>query len=113
MNNNYYPTYPSNNINVNSFDNEKIINDKSDIQKNFSFSNLQFIQDILKINRNKLVTIHFSYPLYNEKSTFNGIIDFVGNDFIIIKDSKDRKYYMLPYYYLNYIEFEEKINYSN
>lgn len=109
MNTNYYPTYP-NNIGINSFGNENTSNINN--ENIFIKQDLPFLQSLLKLNKGKLVNFYYSYPLYNEKTSFNGIIESVGNDYLTLKDTKNNVFYLLPFNNLNYIEFKEKINYS-
>ncbi len=42
---------------------------------------------------------------------FTGIIEQAGKDHIIISNPQDGKWYLLLLIYLNYVEFEERINY--
>lgn len=72
----------------------------------------EYIEDLLKNNKTKKVTIYTINPYIKEEEqkNFNGIIEQVGKDFIIISNPKDGKYYMIPLAYLNYIVFDENIN---
>ena len=73
-----------------------------------------YVENILRLNRGKLATLYFSYPDSVEwrDKTYTGIIEAAGRDHIIISDPKNGKWYLLLMIYLNYVEFEEKINYS-
>ena len=65
--------------------------------------------DIFGNNLKKKVSVYASYPYSNEFKVFNGIIEEVKDDYIIVKDIvKDVWYYILRDY-INYIEFNEQI----
>ena len=73
-----------------------------------------YIENILRLNRGKLVTLYFSYPdsVDWRDKTYTGIIEAAGRDHIIISDPKTGRWYLLLMIYLNYVDFDEKINYS-
>lgn len=127
MNTNYYanPVYP--NMNNNGFDVTKskgivsmpnnnmnntlgVNNTTSDIV----FEEQSYIENILRLNKGKLATFYFSYPDSVEwrDRTYTGIIEAAGRDHIIISEPNSGKRYLLLNIYLNYVEFNEKINYS-
>ncbi len=131
MNTNYYsnPTYPNPgasglqatamggiasmpSANTNNSSN----NNLATIQANNNMLELEqsYVENILRLNRGKLATLYFSYPdsVDWRDKTYNGIIEAAGRDHIIISDPKTGKWYLLLMIYLNYVEFEEKINYS-
>ena len=131
MNTNYYsnPTYP--NIEEAGFQatamggiasmpsnntNNASNNNLAKIQANNNMLELEqsYIENILRLNRGKLATLYFSYPDSVEwrDKTYTGIIEAAGRDHIIVSDPKNGKWYLLLMIYLNYVEFEEKINYS-
>lgn len=74
-----------------------------------------YIENILRLNKGKKVKAYFSYPdsvTWKDK-IYEGIIEEAGRDHLIISDPKTGKWYMLRMIYLNYVEFEERINYSH
>lgn len=73
-----------------------------------------YIENILRLNRGKLATLYFSYPDSVEwrDKTYTGIIEAAGRDHIIVSDPKNGRWYLLLMIYLNYVDFDEKINYS-
>ncbi len=73
-----------------------------------------YIENILRLNKGKLATLYFSFPDSVEwrDKTFTGIIEAAGRDHVIVSDPKNGKWYLLLIIYLNYVEFEEKINYN-
>lgn len=99
MNGIYFPssTYPKENI-----DKSDNIDEKRDI----STSNLN---KILENNKNKKVTIYCSFPDKNNKS-FEGVLEDVQDDYLVISEPATDKWIVIISMYLNYIEFDEKIN---
>lgn len=131
MNTNYYsnPMYP--NVNSEGFNatlsngiasipNNTTINSSNQnnalMQSNNNMLALEqsYIENILRLNKGKLATLYFSFPDSVEwrDKTFTGIIEAAGRDHIIVSDPKTGRWYLLLMIYLNYVDFEEKINYS-
>ena len=129
MNTNYYPTYP--NINDTGFQataqggiasmpstntNNSSNNNLATMQANNNMLALEqsYIENILRLNRGKLATLYFSYPDSVEwrDKTYTGIIEAAGRDHIILSDPNNGRWYLLLMIYLNYVDFDEKINYS-
>lgn len=121
MNTNYYgnPMYPSQKIMDNSYQNNAMGNNASN--PNIQNQNLSvlteeqsYIENILRLNRGKLATLYFSFPdsVDWRDKTFTGVIEAAGRDHIVISDPQTGKWYLLLMIYLNYVEFDEKINYS-
>ena len=129
MNTNYYPTYPNFNdagfqataqggiasmpsSNTNNSSNNTLAN----VQANNNMLALEqsYIENILRLNRGKLATLYFSYPDSVEwrDKTYTGIIEAAGRDHIIVSDPNNGRWYLLLMIYLNYVDFDEKINYS-
>ena len=73
-----------------------------------------YIENILRLNRGKKITIYASYAdsIEWKDKKFKGIIEESGKDHIIISDHTTGKWYLILMIYVNYIEFDEKINYS-
>lgn len=130
MNTNYYnnPTYPAMNqagLSTGLNHITQTPNNTGIIQNN-GFSNIKeasdgmlsieqsYIENILRLNRGKLATLYFSFPDSVEwrDKTFTGIIEAAGRDHIIVSDPKTGRWYLLLMIYLNYVDFDEKINYS-
>ena len=70
-----------------------------------------YIENILRLNRGKQATVYMTFEGNNAK-TFKGIIEAAGRDHIIISDPTSGKRYLLLMVYLDYITFDEEINYS-
>ena len=113
MNGTYYqnPTFPQNNNNF-----ETPVNSQTPPGNISSMPMEQsYIENILRLNKGKKVKAYVSYPDSVEwrDKIYDGIIEEAGRDHLIISDPKTGKWYMIRMIYLNYVEFEEKINYSH
>lgn len=73
-----------------------------------------YIENILRLNKGKRATFYMSFSdsiSYRDK-IFTGIIEQAGRDHIIISDPETGKWYMLLMIYLDFVEFNDKINYK-
>ena len=98
-NNNYYnPVYPNGYVDNGSttFDDEQ-----------------SYIENIIRLNKGKIGRFYMIFPdsLEWRDRVFSGIIEQSGKDHIIISDPTTGKWYLLLLIYLDYVEFDEKINY--
>ena len=73
------------------------------------------IENILRLNKGKKVKAYVSYPESSawQNKIYDGIIEQAGRDHLIIRDVKNNIWYLIRMIYLNYVEFEERINYVN
>lgn len=73
------------------------------------------IENILRLNKGKKVKVYVSYPESSawQNKIYDGIIEEAGRDHLIIRSTSDGTWYLIRMIYLNYVEFEEKINYVN
>ncbi|MEE0700054.1 MAG: spore coat protein GerQ [Bacilli bacterium] len=131
MNTNYYqnPTYPamgesgfqatamggvaSNpSVNTNNTSNNNVANVQA--TNNMLALEQSYVENILRLNKGKLATFYFSFPdsVDWRDKTFTGIIEAAGRDHIIVSDPKTGRWYLLLMIYLNYVDFDERINYS-
>ena len=100
MNNNdyYNPVYPNGYVDNGSttFDDEQ-----------------SYIENIIRLNKGKIGRFYMTFPdsLEWRDRVFSGIIEQSGKDHIIISDPTTGKWYLLLLIYLDYVEFDEKINY--
>lgn len=98
-NNNYYnPVYPNGYVDngATTFDDEQ-----------------SYIENIIRLNKGKIGRFYMTFPdsLEWRDRVFSGIIEQSGKDHIIISDPTTGKWYLLLLIYLDYVEFDEKINY--
>ncbi len=73
-----------------------------------------YIENILRNNKGKKVKAYVSFPDANEwkDKIFEGTIEQAGRDHLIIRNPKDGHWYLILMIYLDYVEFDEKINYA-
>lgn len=98
-NNNYYnPVYPNGYVDNGS----TTFNDEQ-----------SYIENIIRLNKGKIGRFYMTFPdsLEWRDRVFSGIIEQSGKDHIIISDPTTGKWYLLLLIYLDYVEFDEKINY--
>lgn len=97
-NNNFYnPVYPNGYMdNSNTYEEEQ-----------------SYIENIIRLNKGKIGRFYMTYPdsLEWRDRIYSGIIEQSGKDHIIISDPTTGKWYLLLLIYLDYVEFDEKINY--
>lgn len=109
MNGTYYknPTFPT----VENNYQEYVENDEKmeDIPMQQSY-----IENILRHNKGKKVRAYVSFPDASEwkDKIFEGTIEQAGRDHLIIKDPNTGKWYLILMIYLDYVEFDEKIAYT-
>lgn len=72
-----------------------------------------YIENILRLNKGKLGKFYMSFSdsVDWRDKVFTGIIEQSGRDHIIISDPSTGKWYLLLIIYLDYVEFDEKINF--
>jgi len=70
-----------------------------------------YIENILRLNKGKLVKVHATFEGNNPR-TFEGLIEAAGRDHLILSDPQTGKRYLLPMVYLDYVEFEEEVEYQ-
>ncbi len=73
-----------------------------------------YIENILRLNRGKKAKAYVSYPDSVEwrDKVYEGLIEQAGRDHLIMSNPDTGKWYLIRIIYLNYVEFDEKINYS-
>ncbi len=78
-------------------------------------SEQSYIENILRLNKGKKVRVHMTFPDANDgrDKEFKGIIEQSGRDHIILSDPSTGTWQLLLMIYVNYISFEEAINYSS
>lgn len=105
MNGTYYPnpTFPNNMNNFN--DNQEM---------NYAIPQEQsYIENILRLNKGKKAKVFASFPDSNEyrDRIYDGIIEQSGKDHLIMSSPSLGDWYLIPMIYVNWVEFEEPINY--
>jgi spore germination protein Q len=73
-----------------------------------------YIENILRLNRGKKAKAYFSFPDSNtwRDKIFEGIIEQAGKDHLIMNDPTTGKWQLILLIYLNFVEFDEPIDYN-
>ncbi|SHG68293.1 spore coat protein GerQ [Ornithinibacillus halophilus] len=73
-----------------------------------------YIENILRLNRGKHATVYMTFEQNSEwnAKVFRGIIEAAGRDHIILSDPQSGRRYLLLMVYLDYVTFDEEINYE-
>ncbi len=73
-----------------------------------------YIENILRLNKGKLATVYMTFEnnqQWNAK-IFKGIIEAAGRDHLILSDPQTGMRYLLLMVYLDYVTFDEEIEYD-
>ncbi len=72
------------------------------------------IENILRLNKGKLVKVYASFPDSNEwrDKIYTGVIEQSGRDHLILSNPNNGTWYLIRMLYINFVEFNEKINYN-
>ena len=110
MNNSYFnPNIPNNNVtsdfNTSSFPPSI----SSDLPLEQSY-----VENILRMNKGRVASFYMTFPDSNEwrDRIFTGVIEQAARDHIVISDPKTGKWYLLLSIYLDFVVFDEDINYK-
>ena len=81
----------------------------------YNIPNDNYIDNIIRLNRGKMATFNITIPgsIEWQDKTFEGIIESSGKDHIIVSNSNTGQWYIIPIIYLDFITFEEPVNYQN
>ncbi|WP_375140501.1 spore coat protein GerQ [Cohnella herbarum] len=73
-----------------------------------------YVENILRMNLGKVATLYMTYENNSEWNAkiFKGVLEAAGRDHIIISDPTTGKRYLLLTLNLDYITFDEPINYT-
>lgn len=114
MNGNYYqnPTFPNigNTNNQNNYEEGYIAGGENAFDMEQSY-----IENILRLNKGKKIKAYVSFPdsaTWKDK-IFEGIIEEAGRDHLIISNPQTGEWDLILMIYLNYVTFDEKINYKH
>ncbi len=135
MNGAYYqnPTFPTNqnnyDVNMNHGNNQGMINNPNSANTQSPINNFNqdynmgtslpmeqsYIENILRLNKGKMVKAYVSFPDSTEwrNKIFAGRIEEAGRDHLIISNPNTGEWDLILMIYLNYVTFDERINYSH
>lgn len=117
MNGSYYPnpTFPGAS-NESNFNQSTVVTPPGNISYDpYSDSEQSYIENILRLNKGKKVRAYVSYPdsVDWRDKIYDGVVEEAGRDHLILSEPSTGKWYLIRLIYLNYVEFDEKINYSH
>ncbi|THF82762.1 spore coat protein GerQ [Cohnella fermenti] len=75
---------------------------------------VSYVENILRMNLGKVATLYMTYENNSEWNAkiFKGVLEAAGRDHIIISDPVTGKRYLLLMLNLDYITFDEPLNYT-
>ncbi len=83
-----------------------------DMQPKAPFQEQSYIENILRMNRGKTASVYMNFENSQWGSKiFKGTLEASGKDHIILSDAQTGTRYILLTIYLNYVTFDEEINY--
>ncbi|WP_425388877.1 spore coat protein GerQ [Bacillus marinisedimentorum] len=73
-----------------------------------------YIENILRLNRGKQATVYMTFENNTEWNAkiFKGVIEAAGRDHLILSDPETGKRYLLLMIYLDYVTFDEELEYE-
>ena len=73
-----------------------------------------YVENILRLNKGKVASIYMTFPDSNEyrDRIFTGVVEQAARDHVVISDPKTGKWYLLLSIYVDFIVFDEEINYK-
>ena len=73
-----------------------------------------YVENILRMNKGKVASFYMTFPDAGEwkDRIFTGVVEQAARDHFVISDPKTGKWYLLLAIYLDYIVFDEEINYK-
>ncbi|WP_246020178.1 spore coat protein GerQ [Lysinibacillus telephonicus] len=75
-----------------------------------------YIENILRLNRGKPGTFHFTVPEArggNNTVSVRGVVEAAGRDHAIIRELQSNHRFLFPMIYFDYAEFDEELAYFN
>ncbi len=117
MNGSFYqnPTFPGANDDM-PFNTSNLTSPPGNISYDpYSDGEQSYIENILRLNKGKKVRAYVSYPdsIEWKDKIYDGIIEEAGRDHLILSDPATGKWFLIRLIYLNYVEFDTRINYSH
>ncbi|CAM3137625.1 spore coat protein GerQ [Filibacter tadaridae] len=74
-----------------------------------------YIENILRLNRGKPGTFHFSFEHAVEAGSntkvVRGIVEAAGRDHVILSDLKTKDRYLFPMIYFDFAKFDDELSY--
>lgn len=106
----YYPFPPYGNCQ--GFTQPQMMYQQSQVQDNADLGEQSYIENILRLNLGKSISVFMNFENSQWGSKiFKGKLEAAGKDHIIVSDPATSTRYILLTIYLNYITFDDEINY--
>ena len=118
MNGSYYQgnAFPGVGLNNNTVPNQQSVPSYEQNQTTFTPMTMEqsYIENILRLNAGKKAKLHVTVPGSKEwqDRVFEGIIEQSGRDHIIMSNPQTGEWYLVLMIYLDFVTFEEPINYK-
>ena len=73
-----------------------------------------YVENILRMNKGKVASFYMTFPDAGEwkDKIFTGVVEQAARDHFVVSDPKTGKWYLLLSIYLDFIVFDEEINYK-
>ena len=73
-----------------------------------------YVENILRMNKGKVASFYMTFPDAGEwkDRIFTGVVEQAARDHFVISDPKTGKWYLLLSIYLDFIVFDEEIDYK-
>lgn len=73
-----------------------------------------YVENILRLNKGKVASFYMTFPDSSEwrDRIFTGVVEQAARDHVVISDPKTGKWYILLSIYVDFIVFDEEINYK-
>ena len=74
-----------------------------------------YIDSLIRNNIGKQICIYVTFPSSNDfrDFKFNGILEQSGKDYVVLSEPSTGKWHLIPSIYIDFITFDENINYSS
>lgn len=114
MNGSYYNTkFPGTGLNNSTVPNQQSV---PSYQEQYTTPFEQsFIENILRLNKGKLAKLYITVPgsAQWQDRIFEGIIEQAGKDHVIVSNPQTGEWYLILIIYLDFVTFDEPINYTS
>ncbi|MFS0750254.1 spore coat protein GerQ [Oceanobacillus sp. 1P07AA] len=109
----FYPVYPTRQFNQGGQQQQQQQQQQQPQQTGGMLPTQQsFIENILRLNRGMLGSFYMTFENSSEQEEFRGYIEEAGRDHILIREEDSERRILLLMVYLDYVTFDEEINYS-
>jgi len=74
-----------------------------------------YMDSLIRNNIGNQVCVFTTFPNSNDLRDFkfNGILEQSGKDYVVISEPSTGKWHLIPSHYINFITFDENINYGS